>query len=68
MLSRNGFHGLPISPDDLTLLQGIFDDKVEARHIKTDTEKADTIARGLIALFQSGMRAADALRDVIKSK
>ncbi|APG87933.1 hypothetical protein SAMCCGM7_pC0734 (plasmid) [Sinorhizobium americanum CCGM7] len=32
------FHSLPLRPDDLTLLQGIFDDEIEARHITTDSE------------------------------
>ncbi|AFL53568.1 hypothetical protein ABIE78_006808 [Sinorhizobium fredii] len=68
MYAINDFYSLPLRPEDVTLLQGILDEELEARHITIDSEKADTIARRLIELFQSGVRDEDALRYVIKAK
>jgi hypothetical protein len=68
MYAINDFYSLPLRPEDVTLLQGILDEELEARHITIDSENADTIARRLIELFQSGVRDEDALRYVIKAK
>lgn len=62
-----GFHSLPISPDDLNVLQRILDRELEARHISNDSEQADELARRLIGLFQAGIRSEEALRERVKA-
>ena len=57
----------PIGPDDLSLLQRIFDSEVQNRKLRVDGEEAEALARRLIELFKSGIRREDALREVLKA-
>ncbi|ACP24942.1 hypothetical protein NGR_c11570 [Sinorhizobium fredii NGR234] len=66
-MHRKDFQSLPLSPDDLDMLKGIFDSELEARHILPGSTQADELARTLIGMFQRGIRTADALREMIKA-
>ncbi|MDL2409616.1 hypothetical protein PY650_29105 [Rhizobium calliandrae] len=66
MYPKRDFHSLPLSPDDLDVLQRLLDGELEARHISNDSDEADMLARTLIELFQAGVRDEDALREMVK--
>ncbi|AFL52870.1 hypothetical protein ABIE78_001241 [Sinorhizobium fredii] len=55
----------PVGPDDLCLLQKIFDCELEFRKLRVDSEEAEILAQRLIDLFQSGVRREDALREML---
>nr|WP_042776318.1 hypothetical protein [Sinorhizobium fredii] len=61
------YHTLPLSPDDLNVLQRILDRAIGARHVSNDSDEADELARRLIELFQTGVRNEDALREMVKA-
>jgi hypothetical protein len=63
MFGVGDFHQLPLRPEDLSMLQRIFDSEVDARHLRVNSEQAENLARKLIELFQSGIRREDALRE-----
>lgn len=67
MSSFGDFHQLPLRPEDLSTLQSIFDEEVDARHLRIDSEQAEDLARRLIGLFQSGIRREDTLRERMKA-
>ncbi|MBB3395393.1 hypothetical protein EV291_1442 [Rhizobium sp. BK068] len=67
MCPSRDFHSLPLSPDDLDVLQRILDGELETRHISSDSDEADILARALIELFQTGVRGEDALREMVKA-
>ncbi|AUX79492.1 hypothetical protein NXT3_PC00321 (plasmid) [Sinorhizobium fredii] len=48
------------------MLQGILIEELDARHIDNDSEEANDLARRLIVLFQSGVRRADVLHEMIR--
>ncbi|PDT38040.1 hypothetical protein CO656_23395 [Sinorhizobium sp. FG01] len=66
MYPPNDFHSPPLSSADLNLLQGILIAELDARHIDNDSEEANDLARRLIVLFQSGVRRADVLHEMIR--
>ncbi|MEY9560153.1 hypothetical protein EPK84_00745 (plasmid) [Sinorhizobium fredii] len=61
------FYSLPLSSADLDMLQRILDGELEARHISSDSDEADMLARTLIKLFQAGVRGEDALRGMVNA-
>lgn len=63
MFGFGDFRQLPLRPEDLSMLQSIFDAEVDARHLRVNSEQAENLARKLIELFQSGIRREDALRE-----
>ncbi|MEY9200146.1 hypothetical protein ABIA16_005325 [Sinorhizobium fredii] len=58
----------PLGPDDLCLLQRVFDCELELRKLRADSEEAEILAQRLIDLFQSGIRREEALRDVVANR
>ncbi|MEY9772688.1 hypothetical protein ABIA14_005029 [Sinorhizobium fredii] len=61
------FYSLPLSSADLDMLQRILDGELETRHISSDSDEADMLARTLIKLFQAGVRGEDALRGMVNA-
>ncbi|MET4691178.1 hypothetical protein AB7M37_004817 [Sinorhizobium fredii] len=61
------FYQPPLGPDDLSLLQRVFDCELECRNLRADSEEAEMLARRLIGLFQSGVRRENSLREVLKA-
>ncbi|MEY9626065.1 hypothetical protein ABIA27_001100 [Sinorhizobium fredii] len=61
------FYPLPLSSADLDMLQRILDGELETRHISSDSDEADMLARTLIKLFQAGVRGEDALRGMVNA-
>lgn len=67
MYSSRDVHSLPLSPDDLNVLQRILGRELETRHISSDSDEADMLARTLIELLQAGVRGEDVLREMVKA-
>lgn len=61
------FYSLPLSSADLDMLQRILDRELEARHVSGNSDEAGMLARTLIELFQAGVRAEEALRQMVKA-
>ncbi|PDT50421.1 hypothetical protein CO661_01975 [Sinorhizobium fredii] len=57
----------PLLPHDVAVLQSIFDTELEARKITPNSEAADTIARKLIALYQTGVKDPLDLHERVKA-
>lgn len=54
-----------IRPDDLNLLQRVFENELARTKLKFDTPEAEALARRLIALYQEGVRnPADLLQGI----
>lgn len=56
-----------LTPDDLDLLQTVFDEQIKARGLKCDCDEAKAIATRLVELFQAGVREVNQLQDVMKA-
>ncbi|PDT39785.1 hypothetical protein CO656_19145 [Sinorhizobium sp. FG01] len=54
-----------IRPDDMNLLQRLFESELARTNLKCDTPHAEALAKRLIALYQNGVRnPADLLERV----
>jgi hypothetical protein len=56
-----------IGPDELAMLQEVFDALCKRERISRDTAAADEIARRVMELYRSGERDPAKLLEVIKS-
>ncbi|ESZ08128.1 hypothetical protein NKH47_10605 [Mesorhizobium sp. M1060] len=55
-------------PDDLKTLRSVFDALCEEFEISSDTTAAESIARELVRLFQTGMREAAMLMIAVRAR
>lgn len=56
MLEKHVRPATPIEPEELTILQEVFDKICERRGIRKNTEAAERAAADLIDLYQHGIR------------
>ncbi len=56
-----------LTPQDLDLLQAIFDEQFKARGLKCDCDEAKALAPKLVELFQAGVRETNQLQDMMKA-
>ncbi|WP_457584624.1 hypothetical protein [Ensifer canadensis] len=55
-----------ILPDELTKIDSVFHELLEEMNLPPDSEEADTLAAGLISLYQSGIHDIRALKLMMK--
>ncbi|MBP2236609.1 hypothetical protein J2Z31_003123 [Sinorhizobium kostiense] len=55
-----------IRPDDINLLQRVFEDELARTKLNIDTPEAEALAKRLIALYQEGIRNPVNLIDMIQ--
>ncbi|WEX76162.1 hypothetical protein PYH37_004440 [Sinorhizobium numidicum] len=66
MRSLSGLRDYPIlMPDDIELLQSVFDRELRVRNLKCNSEEAELLAMRLIELYQAGVKQPEALRNRI---
>lgn len=67
MYPSSKFHPSPILPNELSMLQNVLDKALEDRKLSADSSEADELARSIIHLYQSGVRRAADLHEMIKA-
>ncbi len=55
-------------PTEMDLLHNIFEQILEERGVESSGEKANEIAASLISVYQSGVRDADTLKKLTRSR
>jgi|GEM_PF-5658423 thiazole synthase ThiGH ThiG subunit len=61
-------HREALYPDDLTTLRAVFDDLCQEFAVLPDTDTADSIARELVRLFQTGVTEAAKLMTAVRKR
>ncbi|MGX8009017.1 hypothetical protein ACVDG8_008365 [Mesorhizobium sp. ORM8.1] len=61
-------HTQALYPDDLNTLSGVFDALCQEFAVLPDTETADSIARELVRLFQTGVTEAAMLMIAMRTR
>lgn len=62
---RIGDHHLgAILPDQIEMIESVFDELLQARGLDRSSEEAELLAARLLGMFQSGIHDRDALRQM----
>ena len=57
-----------IRPNEISLLQGVFETELARTNLKSDTEEAETLARRLVALYREGVKDPSDLLERLRDR